>query len=355
MSRIGIMYSSFNNYDLLEEVLNTINYEGFPVINIDDHSIEEEIELGKKLCKKHNIEFIHNSGKGVQLAVDDAITIMSKKYGVDWVFCFQQDIFPLTENFFSRFQSLVDEYDLPNVGAIGFNVLDDDKDGYCLNALSDYHQGKKVNGLMGIFFLSDSKYDIFRIPFFKWAKEYARSLIKGVKRRFFLGYRWFSPRTFNNYNSVVKKYNGVFCIDLPMWAGVAINVKHWQKHIKPDSNYIFHMWFNDIAMQFLSSNIEIAVTSNLYLLNRQSLKEKYGFHRSSAQAGKDGNAKHVEKYGRHLEVFKEKWGFDYEEVRSSYPQVRNRYINTLVDQFYMHNCRKGPIKLYQKKMKSKVL
>ncbi len=49
MHKIGIIYSSFNNYRLLEEDLETIDFEGFPVINIDDHSIEEELEFGKKL------------------------------------------------------------------------------------------------------------------------------------------------------------------------------------------------------------------------------------------------------------------------------------------------------------------
>jgi hypothetical protein len=186
------------------------------------------------------------------------------------------------------------------------------------------------------------------VPFFKWIKEYLRSFIKRVKRRYFLGYRSFSPRTFNNFNSIVKKYNGLFMIDLPMWAGVAINVKHWENNINPDNDYVFHMWFNDIAMQFLSSNIEIAVSSDLYLLNRQSLKEKYGFNRSSAEAGRQGNTRHVETYGTHYEVFKKKWGFDYENVRPSYPLIKNRYTNTLVDKLYNHDCRKGPLKYYKK-------
>lgn len=344
MPKIGIIYSSFNNYGLLDECLKTIKFEGYPVVNIDDYSSKEDAEFGKKVCKKHNIPFIKNTKKGVQFAVDEGIKILKKQYGVEWIFCCQQDIFPLTENFFSKFEKIVDEYKIENVGAMGFNVLDDDIDGYCLNALQDYKQGLKVNGWLGVFFLSDSKYDIFRIPFLKWVKEYARSIIKRVRRRFFIEYRVFSPRSFNNFNAIVNKYKGVFSIELPMWAFIAINVRHWEENITPDEDYIFQGWFPDIAMQFLSSNIEIAVASDLYLLNRQSLKENYGMNRSSAYS----SSQYHEKLGRNFEVFINKWGFGYEDSRSSYCLVRQRYTDTLVDKYYNHDCRKGPLKVYEK-------
>jgi glycosyltransferase involved in cell wall biosynthesis len=80
MPKIGIVYSSFNNYGLLEECLNTINFEGYPIINIDDYSSEEEATFGKKLCKNHNIPFIKNTKKGVQFAVDNGIKILKDRY-----------------------------------------------------------------------------------------------------------------------------------------------------------------------------------------------------------------------------------------------------------------------------------
>ena len=40
--KIGIVYSSYNNYDLLKhEVLNRVDFCDYPVINIDDHSNTE--------------------------------------------------------------------------------------------------------------------------------------------------------------------------------------------------------------------------------------------------------------------------------------------------------------------------
>ena len=103
--KIGIIYSSFNNYSLLEnEVLRRVNFCDYPVINIDDHSNLTNQKLGKKICEKNNITFEVNKGKGVQLAVNQGINFLSNKFNCEWVFCLQQDIFPLEENFFSEFE-----------------------------------------------------------------------------------------------------------------------------------------------------------------------------------------------------------------------------------------------------------
>ena len=48
-SKIGILYSSFNNYDMLEgEVLKRVNFHSYPVLNIDDHSVDSEQKKGSK-------------------------------------------------------------------------------------------------------------------------------------------------------------------------------------------------------------------------------------------------------------------------------------------------------------------
>ena len=42
--------------------------------------------------------------------------------------------------------------------------------------------------------------------------------------------------------------------------------------------FIFHLWFNDVAYQFMKNNIYVAVTSDLYVENEQRIKLKYGFN-----------------------------------------------------------------------------
>ena len=122
----------------------------------------------------------------------------------------------------------------------------------------------------------------------------------------------------------------------------------WRKHIRPKDKFIFQLWFPDVAMQFLSSNIYIAVTRELYLINDQKIKEKYGFNANSYIAGKNNDLNHVDGWGLPQKNFKEEWGFSYENSLYELPLTLYRYKNTLVEKFYNHDCRKGPIKIWKK-------
>jgi hypothetical protein len=160
---------------------------------------------------------------------------------------------------------------------------------------------------------------------------------------YILSKRWFSEQYFYKFKKYSNLYDGLFFCELPIWVGVAINTKNWKKYINPSEKFIFHLWFNDIAMQWLSSNINIAITSEFYLLNQQGIKEKYGFNRCSATAGKIGDERHVEKYGEHLVNFEKRWGFKYENPRDTYKFTQGRYKNTLVEKYFYHDCRLGPL------------
>ena len=58
-----------------------------------------------KICLENNIHYELNKGKGVQFAVNQGIEYLSKNYDCDWVFCFQQDIFPMEKLFFMILQT----------------------------------------------------------------------------------------------------------------------------------------------------------------------------------------------------------------------------------------------------------
>ena len=161
-SKIGILYSSFNNYDMLEgEVLNRVNFNSYPVLNIDDHSDDSEQKKGKQICLDNGIEYQLNNKKGLQFAVDQGVRYLSQEYGCEWVFCLQQDIYPIDKNFFKSFESYVDGFSLENVGAIGFNVLDEGDATF--NSYKKYKRDGIAKGTLGIFFLSDSKKDYIRM------------------------------------------------------------------------------------------------------------------------------------------------------------------------------------------------
>lgn len=348
--KLGFIYSSFNNYDILEhEVLNRVDFADYPVINIDDHSDEMEQKKGKLICARNGIEYQLNKKKGLQYAVDQGIEYLSNAHGCEWIFCLQQDVFPMRENFLEEFEKTIKNYDVEKIGAIGFNVLDDDIK--TKNSYKNFLRSDWAKGSLGIFFLSDSKSDFKRMNLFWYIVItiigwFGTPKYKDKARRFSNDKRWFSARNFNNFDKYSAQFTGLYSIELPIWAGVAINVECWKAHVTPSEDFIFHLWFNDVAMQWLTANIDLAVASDLYVFNDQRIKEKYGFQRSSANAGRSGDTKHVEQYGQHLINFRKRWGFDYEDPRSSYPGVSERYVGTLVDKYFNHDCRRGPMKVY---------
>tara|TARA_B100000780_G_C21117395_1_gene452217 strand:+ start:143 stop:1174 length:1032 start_codon:yes stop_codon:yes gene_type:complete len=334
------------------EVLQRVDFNDYPVVNIDDHSDPEEQEKGKLICASNKIEYQLNNRKGLQHAVDQGIEYLFSKHGCEWVFCLQQDVYPIESSFFSDFEKYVNDRDVENIGAIGFNVLDADNRAATIDSYKNYLRDGFAKGSLGIFFLSDSKHDFQRMSLFwylvtTFLRWFGNDKYKEKGIRFSNAKRWFSEINFHNFNKVANKYSGLCSVELPIWAGVAINVKNWKVHIKPSDDFIFHLWFNDVAMQWLNANVDLAVASDLYLLNDQCIKEKYGFQRDSAAAGRSGDIKHVEQYGQHLINFESRWGFDYINPRLSYPKVSDRYAGTLVDRYFNHDCRLGPLKIYK--------
>lgn len=342
--RFPVVYSSYNNYKLLEyEVLprmRRFNSE-IELIVVDDFSNRDEQLYGRSLCEREGIVFLENSKKGVIWAVDTAINYLSKLSSVrqDWVFCLQQDIFPEESYFFSNFAAEMEKPSIADrkIGAFGFNVIDE-----------YYSAGSSEEGLMGSFFLSKkpTPRDLVSFALNKGRlkdficspKERERSWISYVNKR-----RFFSPKSLPEFEAVRKLHRGTFSIELPMWAGLAINAQIWKTYIRPSSDFIFHLWFNDIAMQLLSQNIHLAVVSNLHLYNYQEIKTKYNFLSNSADAGRQGKKSQVESYGNHLLVFARKWGFDYQSPWRSSMFIKRAYQNTLVEQYLNHNFLDGPL------------
>ena len=331
---IGIVYSCFNNYDLLSYVLdNYCSYEDCLVLLIDDGSKEAQFEYGIEIARNSNgkIRIERNRGKGIQDAIDTAFSLLDTSFR--WIYFPQQDVYPSEKSFVKDLeQKILDieriSYKGNTVGALGFEIIDHD----CRHSL--------ISSL-GYLFLSDKRTLFQSSSLFNSVKytcmKYLGDLFQGNYRykRFRNTRKWLSDRYYNDYAKVSKTYPKDFPIELPIWVAVCINREQWKKHITVDENIVFHMWFNDVAMQFLSQNVPIMVTRDIKIVNHQSLKEKFGFFRSSADAGRDGRESHVEKYGSHLTFFQSKWGFDYEDVRANFP--KDRYKGTLVEKFYNHD------------------
>tara|TARA_B100000315_G_C14471791_1_gene538712 strand:- start:62 stop:1060 length:999 start_codon:yes stop_codon:yes gene_type:complete len=331
---------------LENECLKRIDFEDYPMVNVDDHSTPEEIIYGKNVCKNNNVKFILNEGRGVQFSTNTAIKYFKNHYDCEWVFCFQHDVWPLTDKFFTKFDDYVRTKNVNDIGAIGFNVLDNFKE-YSGNGYYEFLNGKKPKGWLGIMNLCDNR------PI--WKKLNNKELIIRYKNILIgnevplnneINRRFFCPKVTKNFNRISKMYNGLFSVELPAWVCVAINVEKWFKYISPTDDFIFHLWFNDVAYQFMKNNIYVAVTSDLYVENEQRIKLKYGMSKSSAHEILKKGTKFMQEDGDHLKVFNLKWGWSYEDSKSTYPAVREKYAGTLIDKLFYHDFTKGPYRTF---------
>ena len=311
-----IYVSSRNNYDMLENEVLKINFEGFEFINVDDKSSTDEIEKGKRICKANGVVFLENKSRGVQMATQTLIDFINEKRPYcKWIICFQHDIKPITKKFFSRISKIIKDGKIDDFGAIGFNVLDNGK--YTGNSLSVFEKGEQPAGMLGLCHLS------------KLAPSQ----------------RWISVK---HNPKLLKKYENIkepFLIDFPMWAAIGINVKIWNNVIVATTDYHFHLWFPDIAMQLNKNNKPLVVFPRLYCFNQQHIKEKYGIPNNSAHSAKKGNDYHFGEWGPHFENFKKRWGWDYENVEKTFPL--DKYKNTLIEELFKHDPYSGPLKIYK--------
>ena len=316
MSNIIIYVSSRNNYDMLSgEVLKNINTEGFEFINVDDKSSPEEIEKGKKICQENDIVFLENESRGVQHATNTLIKfIKENRPDCKWIFCFQHDCYPLTENFFSRISKLIDDGKLDKFGTLGFNRIDMGK--HTKHAYQDWSSGNRPLGFVGLAHLS----------IFDKAK------------------RWLQP-TRNRWLLDSKDWRKPFSIEITAWTAIGINVDLWWDLIEPTDEYHFHLWAPDVSMQFLNHNIHNVVLPRLYIMNRQELKDKYGIDVNSAKGSQDGNEYHFGHYKPSHTAWKKRWGWEY-DTPSTIPDMREGYEGTLIEEFISHDTYSGPLKTF---------
>jgi hypothetical protein len=312
-----IYVSSRNNYDMLEgEVLKNINREGFEFVNIDDKSCSEEIIKGRNICKKYNIKFLENKSRGVQMATQTLIDWINKnRPNCKWIICFQHDHYPISKDFFTNISNYISKDKLNKFGIIGFNVLD--RGDYTGDAYNKFLQGKKPLGMVGMCHLSIHSREG----------------------------RWLCPK---QQNQILKleTWSKPFIVEFPMWASIGINVDKWNKVIEPTTDYHFHLWLPDIAMQFNYNNYGCLILPNLYTINDQQLKTKYGIDKSSAPGARRGNEYHFGEYSN-FNAWKNRWGWHYEDIVKDFEQIKENYKGTLIWDYYYHDINKGPLKNYE--------
>ena len=316
---IIIYVSSRNNYDMLEgEVFKNIDREGFELINVDDKSSEEEVQKGKQMCETAGVVFLENKSRGVQMATDTVVDFISdNRPNCKWIICFQHDIYPVSKNFFSRLSELIETGQLDEFGGVGFNILDADS-AYTGNAWELFQKGEMPIGCVGFGHLGISDNSG----------------------------RWLATGKNLTVRNKSELFKNPFICEFAMWPVVGLNVKVWNDKVIASEDYQFHIWYPDVAMQLNYNNFPIVQLPRLYCYNDQRLKEKYGMNYNSAVGAQQGDSYHFGNYGDHFTAWKERWGWDYENVYGTFESIKHNYEGTLIYDYYHHDYDKGPLKTY---------
>jgi hypothetical protein len=311
MKKIALYLSSRNNYSLLESFLinNKKFIKDYYLVNVDDFSEPDEIKIGKQICLKHNIPFLHNKKRGLQNAAQTMIDHIGEKF--NYVLWLTHDTEFITENFIDKFNNIVTQSYLDEFGLIGFNVLGPQCGIKLKNQLTP-----QTCGMLG------------RAPL---AKLPGRG-------------GWYRTPDMNLPWDIWGGENNLISVDSPVDMVVGINVKKFKQYIETSENYHLFCAFDDMAMQFLNNNIHNVCIPSLQVWHDQGIKEgKVPI--KSASAAQRGDSKHFGDYGPHFKYWKLKWGWDRSDVRNTFPI--EKYKSGLIRDFYDYNYKNGPFKLFK--------
>ena len=311
MKKTALYLSSRNNYSLLENFLinNKRFIKDYYLVNVDDSSEPDEIEIGKQICLKYNIPFLHNKKRGLQNAAQTMIDHIGEKF--DYILWLTHDTEFITENFIDKFDSIVTQSYLDEFGLIGFNIL-----GPQCGIKSKNQLTPQTCGMLG------------------------RAPLASLPGRG----SWYRTPDMDLPWDVWGGEENLISIDSPVDMVVGINVKKFKQYIKTSENYHLFCAFDDIAMQFLNNGIHNVCIPSLQVWHDQWIKEGKVPVKSAAAAQR-GDSKHFGDYGPHLKYWESKWGWHRSNVRTTFPT--EKYKSGLIRDFYDYDYKKGPFKVFK--------
>ena len=66
IKKLGILFTSRNNYELLQNWMDNVDTGGFEILNIDEDSEDEKKLIGRDICKKNSIFYMDREERGMQ-------------------------------------------------------------------------------------------------------------------------------------------------------------------------------------------------------------------------------------------------------------------------------------------------
>ncbi len=313
-----VVYLTKNYYPMLEECIykfTRANFKDVLVINVDMNSLPENLDEGMKICNRLDIKMVDKQAESYQEGLKVADDYLSEnKINVNWIMCPQHDVIPLKSSFWNDLQETIDNIDNEKVGMIGAN---------CFMNYNKALNGIQVDGIFEAIKLSNDRVRIGR-----------GMLSKNILKDPYGG--WYMDLPDEYYKS---KY---FAVESPYWTCFIINRKLFKKYIKIDSEFIFELWPDDLAYQFLSYGIVNISVPKLFVCHDHSLKEGIKIKAGHlVEPRGDFNSSHMR--------FWEKWGFRWgrrnPDVRKQFEEVSKTILskNALQRKFFDVDINDGPL------------
>ena len=317
MNKVGLLFTSRNNYNLFDNWIDIVDTEGLEILNIDEDSTEENKIIGKKFCEKNNITYMDREKRGMQWNFVTACEYYENK-GIEWILWFAHDCYPKNKQFFKHLNNCLQDPKWNDFGVVGFNVL---------------HNTSEMNG---------------------W--DYDNNFLGHLCRSpLQIGGAYYRCAGHGDSRAQLEKddsFRKPFAVESACWYSVALNLSLFEKYVIPSSDYhFFHAW-DDICFQFLYNNVYNVTVPWFHMIHDQLSKQDSNMPLNSPRlfSDKKGGAQSEEgnfyygKWGHH-EVWKERWGFDYGD-RTTFESVKEHYKGTLIWDFYYHDPINGPLKSF---------
>ena len=311
MKKIGIFFTTRNNYNMFENWLETVDYEGFNILNIDEDSTEENKKIGKDLCEKHGVKYLDREKRGFINNVTTAQKYF-KTLDINWGFWSHHDCWPLTDKFFTKLNNLIVSEKLNEFGMVGFNTY------HRRNTITKYESG-------------------------------GRELEFTARAPLEPGDNWYrNKRQWGNCRPDLSsgKFDKPFAIE-SVGFGVLLSFDMWEKHIEVTDDFVFYMSTDDIAFQFLYHNVYNLCIPYLTLGHAFQSKGNFGIPISSPK-GTDQERDHFfgeESDQQAISNLIERWGWDYRDINTFEP-IKEHFKGTLFWEFYHHDPINGPLRSF---------
>ena len=323
-----VVFITKNYYPFFKECLykhSKANWDDVLVLNVDLDSTNDNLKKGIKVCEDLGIKHI-GSVECTQEAIKLTDEYLTKNdIDINWIMYFEHDVVPIQKDFWDKVDEALESIDGidDKVGMFGANsVFYINKDGktgsggsydYGLKMLKENDFNRRKNGTV----------------------TGRGNLVNGIHKLPHAGWYRILPDEYYKTDYYV--------VESPCWTCIGINRKAFKECVTIDKEFIFNLWADDLAHQYLNAGY-INISFNDLMVSHD-----HNFSRPiNTYSPSDMNWKR--KAGNPHKRFTEKWGWTWgvknNNVRNEFKASLDKYDDKSIQKkLFNINISEGPKKI----------